>query len=306
MNYPRRRFLKAALVGASGVLGGCAARSESLLRCPTALDDFAVDASLGPLPVYRFKQAAGPPLVLLHELPGLSPDDLALAKCLSQQGFSVYLPLLFGEAGQNRIFAGYFQSCAKPDFECSSLSRSSPVIAKLSEICRRIGEQARGPVGVIGMCLTGTFPLALLGGGVQAAVLCQPTLPFNAFFMRPIGAQRRVLGLASEDVDRAVKTRISILAMRYRNDSLCPTERFRALRENFRERLAQIEIESENGRHSTLAADLNLDAFSDAVGYLKVRLGASSQAQRMKLAKLDGRPCEIGPDGRWRRITSPL
>ena len=77
------------------------------------------------------------------------------------------------------------------------------------------------------------FPLALLGEGVQAAVLCQPTLPFNALFMRPIGAQRRVLGLASPDLDRAVKSRIAVLAMRYRNDPLCPAERFRTLRENF-------------------------------------------------------------------------
>jgi len=305
MNYPRRRFLKAALLGASSLLGGCAARSESLLRCPAAPDEFAAQNDLGPLTVYRYKHSAGPPVLVLHELPGLSPDDLALAKCLGQQGFSVYLPLLFGEFGQDRIFAGYFQSCAAADFECAALSRSSPIIGKLREVCRRVGERERGPVGVIGMCLTGTFPLALLGDGVQAAVLCQPTLPFNAFFMRPIGAQRRVLGLATEDVDRAVKSRISILAMRYRDDSLCPAERFRALRETFRERIAQIEIPSDNGQHSTLAADLNPDALSDAVSYLKVRLGASSQPQKMKLAKLDGRPCEIGRDGRWRRIVSP-
>jgi hypothetical protein len=123
--------------------------------------------------------------------------------------------------------------------------------------------------------------------------------------MRPIGAQRRVLGLAPEDLNRALKSRVPILAMRYRNDSLCPAERFRALRETFRERVAQIEIESQNGRHSTLAADFNFDAFSDAVSYLKVRLGAANRPQRMKLAKLEGRPCEIGPDGRWRRILSP-
>ena len=65
---------------------------------------------------------------------------------------------------------------------------------------------------------------------------------------------------------------------------------------------AQIEIEAENGEHSTLAGDLNLDAFADAVNYLKVRLGAANRPQRMKLAKLEGRPCEIGPDGRWRRL----
>ena len=84
--------------------------------------------------------------------------------------------------------------------------------------------------------------------------------------------------------------------------ALCPAERFRTLRETLRERLAQIEIEAENGEHSTLAGDLNLDAFADAVNYLKFRLGAATRPQQMKLAKLEGRPCEIGVDGRWRRI----
>ncbi len=302
MNPSRRKFLRTALAGAGGLLAGCAARSESQLRCPVTLAEFAAESGLGPLPVYRYQQGAGPALILLHELPGLSLDDLALAKCLGQQGFSVYLPLLFGEPGQNRVFAGYFQSCAQHDFECAALARSSPVIDKLRELCLRLGARTGAPVGVIGMCLTGAFPLALLGDGVQAAVLCQPTLPFNAFFMRPIGAQRRVLGLAKEDLDRAVKSRIAILALRYRNDPLCPAERFRALREMFHERIAQIEIPSENGQHSTLAADLNLDALSDAVSYLKVRLGAANRPQRMKLAKLEGRPCEIGLDGRWRRV----
>ena len=111
-----------------------------------------------------------------------------------------------------------------------------------------------------------------------------------------------MLGLASPDLDRAVKSRIAVLAMRYRNDALCPAERFRTLRETFRERLAQIEIETENGEHSVLAGDLNLDAFADAVNYLKARLGAATRPQKMKLAKLDGRPCEIGMDGRWHRI----
>jgi dienelactone hydrolase len=301
MDFRRRQFFKTALGGMLTTLSGCAAHDRSLSQCPAALSDFELSEALGPLPVYRCKSGSGPAVVLLHELPGMSPEDIALAKCLAQEGLSVYVPLLFGEPGQNRFFAGYFQSCAQADFECSALSTSSPIIGKLRDVCRRVSEHARGPVGVIGMCLTGAFPLALLGGGVQAAVLCQPTLPFNALFMRPIGAQSRVLGLASPDIDRAVKSRIAVLAMRYRNDALCPAERFRTLRETFRERLAQIEIEAENGEHSTLAGDLNLDAFADAVNYLKVRLGAANRPQKMKLAKLDGRPCEIGVDGRWRR-----
>ena len=115
-------------------LSGCAAHDRSLSHCPAAVSDFELSEALGPLPVYRCKSGSGPAIVLLHELAGMSPEDIALAKCLAQEGLSVYVPFLFGEPGQNRFFAGYFQSCAQADFECSALSTSSPIIGKLREV----------------------------------------------------------------------------------------------------------------------------------------------------------------------------
>lgn len=302
MEVTRRVFLRSAFGAALAALGGCAAHDRSLLRCPTALSEFELDNDLGPLPVYRYKAGSGPALVLLHELPGLSLSDLALAKCLAQKGFSVYLPLLFGEAGQESLFLGYFQSCATAEFDCSTLSGPSPILIGLREVCGRIIERTGRSIGIIGMCLTGSFPLALLREGVSAAVLCQPTRPFNPFFMRPVGAQKRALGLARSDIERARQFNLPFLALRYKSDRLCPRERFETLREHFPGLMAGIEIDGEPQGHSTLASDLNEDAFADAAVYLKTRLGLSKKAAKMRLARLDDRPCEITPAGRWRAL----
>ncbi len=43
----------------------------------------------------------GSPVLVLHELPGLSPAALRFGRRLAARGFRVYLPLLFGEPGQD-------------------------------------------------------------------------------------------------------------------------------------------------------------------------------------------------------------
>jgi dienelactone hydrolase len=302
MQYRRRDFVKAAFGAMLTTVSSCAVHNRSLLRCPSTLDDFVVENNLGPLRVYRCKARVGPPILLLHELPGMSPANLSLAHCLAKEGFSVFLPLLFGEPGQDRFFAGYLQSCGYGDFECSALSGGSPILTKLREVLDKLIARERGPVGIIGMCMTGALPIALLGGGVEAAVLCQPTLPFNVFFGRPVGKQKEALGLNDDDINRAKSLKTPLLALRYATDRLSPAERMNTLRDIFQQRIATIEIGGERQGHSTLAGDLDEDAFADAVNYLKVLLGVEKRSREMKLAKLHGRRCEITAEGQWRAL----
>jgi dienelactone hydrolase len=302
MQYRRRDFVKAAFGAMFITFSGCAVHNRSSLRCPSTVDDFVVENNLGPLPVYRCKAGAGPPILLLHELTGMSPSNLSLARCLAKEGFSIFLPLLFGEPGQDRFFAGYLQSCGYGDFECSALSAGSPILAKLREVLAKLIARERSPMGIIGMCMTGALPIALLGGGVEAGVLCQPTLPFNVFFGRPVGKQKEALGLNDDDIDRAKSLRTPLLALRYATDRLSPSERMNTLRDIFQQRIATVEIGGEHQGHSTLAGDLDEDAFADAVNYLKVRLGVEKRSREMKLAKLDGRRCEITAEGQWRAL----
>ena len=47
-----------------------------------------------------FRRGSGPPVVVFHELPGLSPATFRLAHRISEAGFTVYVPLLFGRPGE--------------------------------------------------------------------------------------------------------------------------------------------------------------------------------------------------------------
>src|SRR5262245_36777690 len=171
--------------------------------------------------VLRTGTENGPRVLLLHELPGLSDDDLTLAHLLGDAGFNVYVPLMFGSIGQDSITSGYLQACRGGEFECGKNSTRSKVLDWLEPLCDQLVRE-QGPIAVIGMCLTGILPLALLRPGVAAAVVCQPTIPFSALRFKPTGGQKRDLGLGSDDLKRACASEVPFLAMRYRSDDLCP------------------------------------------------------------------------------------
>src|SRR5579872_605189 len=46
-----------------------------------------------------YVKGTGPAVLLLHELNGLSPMCIDFAREIAANGFAVYMPLLFGEAG---------------------------------------------------------------------------------------------------------------------------------------------------------------------------------------------------------------
>ena len=280
-------------------LPGCAPRTPLMAHCSSALCDFTLVKDFSRLKVFRTGPGSGPAVILLHELPGMSPPDMALARCLAREQFTVYMPLLFGEPGQNSVGRGYFQSCWQDDFACSKLSTRSPMLDRLAPLCQDVAKLG-APVGVIGMCLTGVFPLALVGEGIQAAVICQPTVPFNALLGRPLGEQKRDLGLSAEDLKRALTSTVPVLALRYAGDTRCPPERMRALGATFGRRLARIELSGPG--HSTLAVNFDHEAFADTTTYLKVVLGIERGPRRMSLARLGEAPCEITAERRWRAI----
>src|SRR5207302_652782 len=82
-------------------------------------------------------------------------------------------------------------------------------------------------VGVVGMCFTGGFALAMMvDDTVMAPVLSQPSLPFAL-----TRAHRRDLGISDDDLAR-VKERapeVCLLALRFTGDRLVPGERFQRL-----------------------------------------------------------------------------
>ncbi|CAA9362982.1 Dienelactone hydrolase [uncultured Leptolyngbya sp.] len=123
-------------------------------------------------PVYR--KGEGPAVVLMHELPGMIPECVDLARRIAAASFTVYMPLLFGQPDEPLSIpktVGYTaQLCISQEFYCFAKHQSSPITNWLRALCRRAHQECgdRG-VGVIGMCLTGSFVLSLMADNVVIA-----------------------------------------------------------------------------------------------------------------------------------------
>lgn len=218
---------------------------------------------------HRRPQRSGPPrpVVVVHELPGMTPECVDFANRLAEHGFSPHLPLLFGKPGEQVSATTMARVCISREFRVLASRRTSPAAELLRDLCgevqRResVGGAPCAGVGAIGMCLTGGYVLTMMADpAVLAPVLSQPSLPLPVW--GPGRARRKAaLGIAPEDLEEAKARDVPLLALRFTNDWVCPHERFETLAREF-PRLETHPVESpdpENGigkrAHSVLTAE---------------------------------------------------
>jgi dienelactone hydrolase len=190
-------------------------------------------------PVYRDGQ--GPGVLILHELPGMTPECVRLADLVMGAGHTVYLPLFFGRPGKtaNNLQMATALFCLRQEFQLLATDRSSPISRWLLALCRRIKTECGGRgVGAIGMCFTGGIVLSLLvDDTVLAPVVSQPALPLLVPFpgAPPVAERKAALGLSPAELQAAVarSATVPILGYRFETDKVCPKERFATLRQTF-------------------------------------------------------------------------
>ena len=187
-----------------------------------------------------YVRGQGPGVLLMHEIPGITPQVQACAERIADAGFRVYMPWLFGTPGKPLSMPYALGEmartiCIRREFTALARGRSSPVTDWLRGLARQIHAECGGPgVGAVGMCLTGGFALTLmLEPAVIAPVLSQPSLPL------PVPGLAKKNGpeidIAPADLE-AVKQRLeaenlSVLGLRLSEDAFCPRERFDGLRQ---------------------------------------------------------------------------
>lgn len=215
-----------------------------------------------------YRRGSGPGVVVMHEIPGITPAVAAFARRVADAGFSVALPHLFGTPDRD-LSVGYTvgqlaRACISREFRVLAAHESSPITDWLRALARDLHAEVGGPgVGAIGMCITGNFALALmLDDCLLAPVLSQPSLPFG------IGAERRAgLHVSPETLDvvrRRVAEGACVLGMRFTDDFMVPPERFASLRRELGDGFEAIEIDSSPGNphgiprtaHSVVTNDL--------------------------------------------------
>ena len=214
-----------------------------------------------------FRAGAGPAVLLIHEVPGIHPGVVALARRVTDRGYTVYLPSMFGKPGGavdgRAIAKSVAKVCVSREFSVLA-NRSSPATSWLRALAAQAHRECGGPgVGAIGMCMTGSFALAMaLEPAVLAPVMSQPGLPAGL-----TGRRRAAVGLDDGELAR-VKARttggLGLLGLRFSNDRACPAARFETMRREFGESFESIEVDSSPGNpfgiaqsaHCVLTVDL--------------------------------------------------
>jgi dienelactone hydrolase len=196
-----------------------------------------------------YRRGHGPAVVLIHELPGMTPECIELARKLADEGFTVYMPLIFGDPERNYGMTPLLWPCVWKEFSVLSRHGKSPAADWLRALARQAhAEQGGRGVGAIGMCFTGRFALSLMmDAEMIAPVLAEPSSSYSA----------SAPGIPLEEWDNAVKRskneNIPVLGLRFTGDPLCRKERFDAMRDGFGERFQAVEVEGRG--HSVLTMD---------------------------------------------------
>src|SRR6185436_8739298 len=172
---------------------------------------------------------SGPAVIVMAEMPGISPHVARFARWVRDAGFSVWMPSLFGRDGavpQVEEGAAVLQrACVSAEFRALGAGKSSPVTRWLRALARLAHAQCGGPgVGAIGMCFTGNFALTMmLEPAMLAPVLSQPSLPLDD----PAGIEIAPDELAAVRA-RLEREDLTVLAYRFAGDAFCRAERFAA------------------------------------------------------------------------------
>ncbi len=178
----------------------------------------------------RSRHGRSAPVIVLHELLGPDRATMDLATWLrDEHGFSVHVPALFGVHGEkSHLGLAASKICLRREFVLFRTGRTSPIVDWLRQFVAEISALHGGvPVGVIGMCLTGGFALALAAEpDVGAAVASQPSLPGAILRSRRVQAD---LGMAPGDVPPAGDGPAPLMVLRYERDWICPRLRVEAM-----------------------------------------------------------------------------
>ncbi|WP_327372721.1 dienelactone hydrolase family protein [Streptomyces sp. NBC_01216] len=205
------------------------------------------------------RRGSGPAVIVLAEIPGITPKVLQFAERVASTGCTAVLPVLFGTPGRDpdpaahgwasaaRVTASaLWRVCVSREFTLLATGRSSRVVSWLRALAAAEHERCGGPgVGAVGMCLTGGFALAMATDErLLAPVLSQPSLPLACTPGRAGGIDISPRDLAVVR-GRCERRELRVLGLRFRSDRLVPYDRFAFLRRELGDAFVAVELPDE-------------------------------------------------------------
>ena len=204
--------------------------ADPLLEKTDPLDDFEHrQITLQDKTKLVFVAGTGPAVIVMTEMPGISPHVARFARWIRDAGFTVWMPSLFGHPGRP-VSIGYSvgsiaKACISSEFRAFAANASSPVTQWLRALAAHAHPISGGKgVGAIGMCFTGNFALSMmLEPAMLAPVLSQPSLPLGRS-----GGMHIAPDELAQVKERLERENLTVLGYRFAGDSFCKAERFAA------------------------------------------------------------------------------
>lgn len=224
-----------------------------------------------------FRRGEGPGVVIVHEIPGITPAVTRFANDVVASGFTVVMPSLVGTPGRAPSGAYMASSmtkvCVAKEFSNWALNQTSPVIGFLRALARSLHTEVGGPgVGAIGMCFSGGFALGMMVDDIMVApVLSQPSMPFAV----GKAARKADLNLSPDDalvVARRAAEGCQVLGLRYDQDKLVG-DRFVSLRALLGDAFIAVELPSTSKQdHSVLTEQRHEPSVERVLDFLRAKL----------------------------------
>jgi dienelactone hydrolase len=202
-----------------------------------------------------FRLGTGPAVIVIAEMPGITPKVAEFARKVAGNGCTAVLPHLFGVPGRDPnamgrvgsmryVLSSLVPTCISREFTVLATGRTSPVISWLRALAASEHARCGGPgVGAVGMCFTGGFALAMAADDrLLAPVLAEPSLPF------PVSKRhKRTIDVSPVDLaavkQRCVAGGLEVMGLRFAGDSFSPPERFEFLRRELGDAFVAVELD---------------------------------------------------------------
>lgn len=225
---------------------------------------------------------AGPPVIILHEVFGISASLLAFAGMIEAAGFRTYLPVLFGSTEPatttaDKLKRGAEFACVAHQFRIFSSDESGPWADWLRHLvdwaCTDSGHDR---AGAIGLCLTGNFVVSMaVNAKVAAPVMGEPSLPFLP--SDGLHATPDEVATVRQRLDQGLEMR----AYRFATDTKCKAGRFLAFEQKLGQGFKGTTLIPKNNEklHSVFTEDLRdasgtprHDKVQEVIDFMRSRL----------------------------------
>ena len=96
-----------------------------------------------------YRRGSGPGVIVIHEIPGITPPVADFANEVVDRGFTVVMPDLVGTPGKPvstpYLAASMAKVCISREITAWALNRTTPVTAWLRALARALHEEVGGP-----------------------------------------------------------------------------------------------------------------------------------------------------------------